>query len=868
MSVTHTYRYFRFQPTAIRTPAGVTIQMSEFALLSGSTRLTGMTITATGSTTGAGEEPDKAGDDNTATKWCNTAGLPCTLVYDFGTATSATGYRWATANDATGRDPVSWIVSGSSDGSTWTVLDSRSSYATTTDRLTFLDDFGFGTPVLAGSSHTLILDVEVAWGADLTAAASTWTWSSITADVLVDGGEQVTYSLGKQDEASVSQPAECRLRLDNREGGYSLGPQASNWPYVRRGTPLRLRVSGDVSTVVYSGFVDSWQPDWDTSGEYAVVNVTASGVLRRLQQHNPPVISPIRRAMRDLIGGNLIAYWPMEDNKDAIYCSSDIPGHPPMQVSDIFADGVPKFADAAPFACSAPIVNMDFSYMYGLIPPYTDTNELQARQLIAFPKEGMNNNTQILVLGMDLSTSTVQNWVLRYGTGGTLQLVGFDVDGGSVAASSVFAFDVDGLRLRVGFSLVQDGADIDFEISTYAPGAPSGSFASGTFTSVTLGVATSVDLIPAANGEPIIGHVTMQNEATNIFSDLQELNAWSGEGAVDRIGRLVVENNIPYTIVTDASPGPAMGAQSVASVLDLLRECEIADQGILYDGEHDEGGISYHAHNAIVNLALHEFNANNGRIRSVDVVDDDQQLRNRVTASRTGGGTITDEDTDGPLGTAAVGIYDDSVTINCETDAQLPDYAGWLIHTGTVEGYRYPRVEMDLRDLNSTQVSFLLTSIRPGRRIDLINLATYRPQLPTARVLLAPYGWTARLDKHRWTYQINAGPYEPWRVVELEDSEYGLQADTAGSTLASDASAGATSLSVATSTGPLWSTDSGDYPTTVEVGDLQVTVSAVSGGSSPQTFTCSATALARPAGVTVQLPRSTPVIDIDDTSGD
>lgn len=46
-----------------------------------------------------------------------------------------------------------------------------------------------------------------------------------------------------------------------------------------------------------------------------------------------------------------------------------------------------------------------------------------------------------------------------------------------------------------------------------------------------------------------------------------------------------------------------------------------------------------------------------------------------------------------------------------------------------------------------------------------------------------------------------------------------------------------TSLSVATSTGPLWTTDSDDVPFDVMVGGERMTVTAVTGSSSPQTFT-------------------------------
>jgi hypothetical protein len=50
-----------------------------------------------------------------------------------------------------------------------------------------------------------------------------------------------------------------------------------------------------------------------------------------------------------------------------------------------------------------------------------------------------------------------------------------------------------------------------------------------------------------------------------------------------------------------------------------------------------------------------------------------------------------------------------------------------------------------------------------------------------------------------------------------------------------------TSLSVATSQGPLWTTDSGDLPLDIESAGVVLRVTAISGTSSPQTFTVTQT---------------------------
>jgi len=57
-----------------------------------------------------------------------------------------------------------------------------------------------------------------------------------------------------------------------------------------------------------------------------------------------------------------------------------------------------------------------------------------------------------------------------------------------------------------------------------------------------------------------------------------------------------------------------------------------------------------------------------------------------------------------------------------------------------------------------------------------------------------------------------------------------------GSTLAEDLTTGETDVDVATPTGPLWSHDDGDFD--ILVGGERMTVTAVAGAASPQTFTC------------------------------
>jgi hypothetical protein len=80
-----------------------------------------------------------------------------------------------------------------------------------------------------------------------------------------------------------------------------------------------------------------------------------------------------------------------------------------------------------------------------------------------------------------------------------------------------------------------------------------------------------------------------------------------------------------------------------------------------------------------------------------------------------------------------------------------------------------------------------------------------------------------------------------------------LRLDTDGSTLAGNISAGATSISVTTTTGSTWTTDADDYPFDLDIGGVKITATACVDATSPQTMTIDAAPHARTAGDTVSL---------------
>lgn len=141
------YQYYRFRTTAIRggiSPTMVQLSEIEFYYSGNKLSLTGATATNPGGSNPVGEEPSKAIDGSTATKWLDFNILPLVINFGSGVRKVADSFRFATANDETGRDPLQWVVEGSNDNSTWYALQTQSTNASiTTSRNTFTQIFYF-----------------------------------------------------------------------------------------------------------------------------------------------------------------------------------------------------------------------------------------------------------------------------------------------------------------------------------------------------------------------------------------------------------------------------------------------------------------------------------------------------------------------------------------------------------------------------------------------------------------------------------------------------------------------------------------------------------------------------------------------------
>jgi hypothetical protein len=683
--------------------------------------------------------------------------------------------------------------------------------------------------------------IELAFGADLTADPATWAWTDVSAYAL----GSVSINFGRADEASTTQPATCRVRLRNADARFSPRyPTSPYYPNVRRQTPIRVSLNPGGTGYVqrFQGYIDQFKPTWPSgSAAYAEVSVIASGSLRRLGQGSAPPKSSLRRALE---ASGAFAYWPLEEGPAASNVVA-VSGSAATSLVRLLATGPAEFGALRPVTGAATMPNfirggaldlqvsstvssawtVEFAYFFGTGEPapddYSTPNAMNILKLYA-------TNGDYWLFQLSPHNSFFANGRIALFRSDEPELF-FD----TLVDASLGSYNPwDGQTHHVAITASQSGADIAWQL--YLDGAV---YASGTLAGRTL---RAVDLARlnqngflAASSSYGLGHFAVTNSVIDPTSHATAAQGHAGETAGARITRLCDEEGVTAS-VSSTTGTIRMGPQGVAPFLSLLRDCEAADSGILYDGAN--AGLTYLAGqdrwNLPVALAL------SGTQSQVKLpflpIEDDQRVRNDWTISRPGGASSQYTDS---MHIAANGRYDSSAAVNVQSDADLPDQAAWRVHLGTVDEMRVPGLSLQLIDHSEMWTSWLSTT--PGERVTVSSLfSQYPPGILDAIV----EGYAEEWDQAYWRVEPNLSPFAPWRIIVLASDSGDTGAfvghlDTDDSALNAGITTTATSFAVTTNSGPLWTTTADDFPFDIDVGGEQIRVTNITGASSPQTFT-------------------------------
>lgn len=577
-----------------------------------------------------------------------------------------------------------------------------------------------------------------------------------------------------------------------------------------------------------TGTNDEWLPNWpwgDLSDQQeggldegqARVDITLSGVIRRITQGASPLSSPMFRAIS--AQSTIQSYHPMEDEDGAAFLASGLAGKPNASfVGDLDLSSyegipgskpIPKLGSAT--RLNGPIVG-------------TFTGQWQVDWYVNIESPGPTPATSIMnVTGAP--GATIALWVINIGSG-SLTVQGRDASGATVTTDTTGATGFFTGPQHVRLMARQNGSDIDWQIVWFPVTIPpaGGFFFGDTLASATLGGIIGWSVPPDANAAGIaIGQVSSFS-AFDLNSADNSAIGWAGDTAVARMARLCDEQGVTFRVIGSANGSARMGVQGIDTFPELLYEAEDVDGGILYDMP-DNLGLIYRTRESLYNQppnmvldGLQSQFANPLR-----PVKDDARLRNDVTVQREGGSSFqaTDE-----TSIEKRGRYDEAITLNLYQDSQLSGAAGWRLHVGTWPGMRYPEASTNLGVAPEVIDSWL--TVDPGARVQLINLP---PQHPTDGVELMVEGWQEPIDPENWFPRMNCSPAGVWDVAELDGDwvpdEYLLRLDTDGSVIVAAVDDNDTTLFVGVTDGPLWTDDNAETPFDLLLGGERVTVTDI-----------------------------------------
>ena len=587
---------------------------------------------------------------------------------------------------------------------------------------------------------------------------------------------------------------------------------------------------------------------WDPSGIDVWVPVQASGLLRRLQAASNPVASSMKRAILGFSGASApAAYWPCEDMAGATQLAPAVSSGSAMTFTS--SSGQALAADTT-FACSSALPTIGSSTFLGHVTAagfnWTDNvfRFLWHSAAGAIPNNG--------VIATMFTSGTVARIHLTYGTGGGLQVQGYNSSGTQLFSSGVFAFGLDNQISRISIDLQNNGANsVLWKLETYFLNAPSAQAISGTVTG-TIGAVTRVSVNPGAanfNGATF-GHASVQGKWDTLF-DVENnfavdgsltgpLRAWAGESAGHRFQRLCTENNINYRIYGWLANSAAMGAQQIDTLENILQTCEDTDRGMQYEprqilglGYRTLASITGQSNNPVVAADYSQAQLGDGST-TLGITDDDQFTVNDWTVTNNNGSSyqLTLNDGTGmsvsnpPQG---VGDYASTLTAYLYQDTQLPSLAGWMLHVSTCDEFRYPAVPFSLA--RTAVINSVFYSLLGAELGDLVTIANPPQYLTFDIIRQIVAGQTEALGGFHYNLAWQCIPASPYDVAILNDNTYG-RLDTAGSYL-SIPSATTGNLTVTTGIPPAWTTAGGDMPIPVLVGGETCSVTAVAAAAKP-----------------------------------
>jgi hypothetical protein len=424
------------------------------------------------------------------------------------------------------------------------------------------------------------------------------------------------------------------------------------------------------------------------------------------------------------------------------------------------------------------------------------------------------------------SAGTIVQWDVRVSQsfGGIIYLQGFDSTGTLIPNFSIGY--TPGQWVLGQVEIQATGTTMTGRIVTYAfgTGAVNGS-TSAAFTGK-IGAPNAASIYGSTGFQDgAVGPVAVYPTIPIVFIDQLQAagNGFTGEDAGTRSARLAAEKGIRLDLVSGGRSS-AMGVQTSDTFLNTMGENATTDLGLLTEFR---GGLRYRTrgrrYNQNPRMAL-DFLA--GHIKTPpEPTDDDQRLRNDITASNRNGGSARAYD---ETSIATSGLYDTVTDVNTARDDDLDGQVGFRLYLGTWDEMRWPSITLDLAR-NATLANYIerATALDAGAYVTLANPPS---NLPVGTLDLLVEGTKTTYGPFEWTIELTCQPYGPWRITDSSNTSRIPRMDLVGSTLNSAEVAtavGATDTWTILNSGRDW--NGAQVPFNWDVNGETVTVTALSG---------------------------------------
>lgn len=649
-------------------------------------------------------------------------------------------------------------------------------------------------------------------------------WVEITSRARKAGGLKVEH--GGTPGAIQAETSIMEITLGNPDAELTEGnPQSNFYPWFGRGCLIRLSYVGVLvgDAQRFSGKIEQIIATYP-GGPDSAIRVTAVGEFGFDGIGSDILGSALFRSYSGITSDDIAPrfYWPMEDLSSATSLASAVGSASPLSIT---AEVSP--ASDSTLVSSLPLPTITAGgFITAAVPTYPSTSQVAINVVAKIPAEPAAEAGlfelilaggaigRILVYVTNGSPAGVM--IRGYSPAGTILFDnGYLLGDGILPEESGFfgQWATYGVQIQASTS----GVDVWWGVTVTDVLGASGNNVAGSPGRLT-GVRIYGDLSPS------VGHLGVWNDpgfsiTLSGSANAEAMFGWAGEQAHERIERLCREQGKTCEIIGTVSM--TMGAQQPGTLRDLLQECADADGGILSDGGTD-GAIVYRTLDDLTNQDP-ALTISHGAVGpALRPAWDYQQVRNDVTATRTGGSSarVTNERSVTDRGARVRA----SPTVNVETDIQVYDRAGWTANLGSAAGPRYPAVPVNMRNLHGAQLADAILGLSLGDRLTIAATAL-ADQHPPGGADLIVVGWVEEVDPAgEWWWSPYCLPYAPYAVGVLDDDWVW---DNDGSVLMTAETATDTTWKVHNVGDTQWSLTAGDWPIELTAGGEDVSATSV-----------------------------------------